>query len=137
MNFQILPNRAKSIGLAIFIICSCFPPLTAFILGISSSFISNESTRLTQALFNPLFLLWLNILGIIGMLIYMLSKEKIEDEFITKLRLESFQITLIILLVTTLILLLFGDTLMFNVSYVAYMFIFIYLIIFYLKKRLL
>ena len=137
MNLQILHNKAKSIGLAIFIICCGIPLLTAFMMGIISPFSSNDNSRLTQALFNPIFSKWLNILSIIGMLIYMLSKEKIEDVFITKLRLESFQITLMLLLFVTLVLLLLDDNLNFNVSYVIYMFIFTYLIIFYLKKRLL
>ena len=137
MNFQILPNRAKSIGLAIFIICCGIPLITAFIMVIISPFSPNENSRLTQALFHPILLKWLNILGIIGMLIYMLSKEKIEDEFITKLRLESFQITLMLLLFVTIVLLLLDDNLHFNVSYVTFVFILTYLIIFYLKKRLL
>lgn len=137
MNFQILPTKAKKVGLAIFAICCVIPLLTAFLAGFSSPFLSNDNSRFTQLLFNSILFKWLNILSILGMLIYILSKEKIEDEFITKLRLESYQITLILCLSVIIVLQFIDDKIIFNLSYVAYFFLFTYLITFFLKKRFL
>ena len=135
MNFQILPNKTKSIGLTIFIICCGIPIIVAFLSGVTSPFLSNDGSLLTQTLFNPNLLKWLNIVSILGMVLYVLSKEKIEDEFIMKLRLESFQITLMLCLGTIITLLLIDDSMMLNIIYVTYAFLLTYLITFYLKKR--
>ncbi|TDS18489.1 hypothetical protein DFQ03_0192 [Maribacter caenipelagi] len=135
MNFQILPNKFKSIGLIIFIIGFVIPFTIGFINGLSQPFNSNETSRLTEKLLQPNLLKWLDIVTIFGMLIYMLSKEKIEDDYITKLRLESYQITTIFCLSTIIIFHVINNEMTFYVSYMIYAFMLLYLITFSLKKR--
>lgn len=135
MNFQILPNKFKSIGLIIFIIGFVIPFTIGFINGLSQPFNSNETSRLTEKLLQPNLLKWLDIVTIFGMLIYMISKEKIEDDYITKLRLESYQITTIFCLSTIIILHIINNEMTFYVSYMIYAFMLLYLITFSLKKR--
>lgn len=135
MNFQILPNKFKSIGLIIFIIGFGIPVIIGFYEGISQPFNSNETLLLTSELLDSILLKWLNIFTILGMLTYMLSKEKIEDDYITKIRLEAYQITTILCLTSTIVLHIINNEMKFYVSYVIYVFIILYLITFYLKKR--
>lgn len=66
----------------------------------------------------------------------MLSKEKIEDDYISKLRLESYQLTAIIGLIISLILYGFSENLKFTLDYFISLFMYFYLITFFIKKRL-
>ena len=69
------------------------------------------------------------------MLIYMLSKEKIEDDYINILRLESFRLTAIIGLFVSIILFVFSKDLKLTLDYFIALFLWFYLIIFFIKKR--
>ena len=104
-------------------------------MGFTQPFESNENSPFLHELLNPTIMKYANILTILGMLVYMLSKEKVEDDYITKLRLESYQLATIICLAITFILHLINAEMMFNLSYPLYIFIIIFLIIFYFKKR--
>ncbi|HDZ05417.1 hypothetical protein LCGC14_0070650 [marine sediment metagenome] len=135
MNFQILPNRFKTIGLILFIIGFVIPLILAFTSGFSEPYTSNETSRLSEKVIDSSLSKWLDILTIVGMLIYMLSKEKVEDDYIIKLRLESYQIATILCLIVIIILHIINNEMMFNVSDFIYAFIILYLITFYLKKK--
>ena len=73
MNFQILPNRFKTIGLFLFIIGFVIPLILAFTSGFSEPYTSNETSRLTEKVIDSSLSKLLDILSIVGMLIYMLS----------------------------------------------------------------
>ena len=135
MNFQILPNRFKTIGLILFIIGFVIPLILAFTSGFSEPYTSNETSRLSEKVIDSSLSKWLDILTIVGMLVYMLSKEKVEDDYIIKLRLESYQIATILCLIVIIILHIINNEMMFNVSDFIYAFIILYLITFYLKKK--
>lgn len=136
MTFQILPNKFKPIGLSIFIICCGIPLIATFLMGLFQPFDSNENSFFIREILSVTVSKWLSILTILGMLIYMLSKEKVEDDYISKLRLESYQLTTIMSLGITFILLLINSEIEFNLSYLLYIYIATYLITFHLKKRL-
>lgn len=136
MSLQILPNKFKSVGLGIFLICFGIPALVSFFMGLAQPFESNENSQFLHEFLNPTLIKWANILTISGMLVYLLSKEKVEDDYIIKLRLESYQLATILCLGVTFILHLLDNEMMFNLSYPLYIFISMYLLTFSIKKRL-
>jgi len=66
----------------------------------------------------------------------MLAKEKIEDDYINKLRLESYQLASIVILIITILLYSFSESLKLTLDYFIISFMYFYLIIFFIKKRL-
>lgn len=136
MSLQILPNKFKSVGLGIFLICFGIPVLVSFLIGFAQAFESNENSQFLHEFLNPTLMKWANILTISGMLVYLLSKEKVEDDYIIKLRLESYQLATVLCLGVTFILHLLDNEMMFNLSYPLYIFISVYLLTFSVKKRL-
>jgi hypothetical protein len=65
----------------------------------------------------------------------MFSKEKTEDEYINKLRLESFQLTSFIGLAITIISYALSEEIELTLDYFIILFLWIYLMIFAIKKR--
>jgi hypothetical protein len=65
----------------------------------------------------------------------MLSKEKIEDDYINLLRLESFQLTTIIGLLVSIIFFSFSKDIKLTLDYYIILFVWGYLITFFIKKR--
>jgi predicted ABC-type exoprotein transport system permease subunit len=70
------------------------------------------------------------------MLIYMLSKEKIEDDYIDKLRLESYQLSSAIWLSVSIIIYGFFADVKISLDYIIFLFMLTYLITFFIKKRI-
>ena len=66
----------------------------------------------------------------------MLSKEKVEDDYINKLRLESYQLTAIIGLVVSILLFSFAKDLKLTLDYFIMLYLLFYLVIFFIKKKL-
>jgi len=145
MKIQILPNWFKKVGLLLFIVGTIIGfgdnLSTAFKEGANESsgnvkaFPISESTFFASA-FGENIVHIFYILSLIGMIIYILSKEKIEDDYINKLRLESYQLTALISLFVALILFVFSSQLKFNIDDFITNFLFIYLITFFIKKRI-
>ncbi len=144
MKIQILPNWCKKLGLILFLITSFITSGDAAINGYNhgynagrgySQVIKNKST-LFLSYFGENFLHIFDILAIIGILIYMLSKEKVEDDYINKLRLESYQLTAIIGLIISILLYVFSKDLKLTLDYFIYLYLWFYIIIFSIKKRI-
>ena len=144
MNIQILPNWSKKIGVIIFFIGSIIGGSndfrSGFLDGYNHSNPDYVKPELKPMFFERLFgetgLHIFEILGIIGMIIYILSKEKIEDDYINKLRLESFQVTSLIMLVSAIILYAVSENLKLSLDYFVTLYLMFYLIIFFIKKRI-
>ena len=66
----------------------------------------------------------------------MLSKEKIEDDYINQLRLESYQLTAIIGIVISILLYAFAESKKLTLDYFITLFMYLYLITFFIKKRI-
>ncbi|WP_238567095.1 hypothetical protein [Jejuia pallidilutea] len=77
-----------------------------------------------------------NILSIVGMIVYIMSKEKIEDDYINILRLESYQLTTLIFLFAGLIIYIISENILLTVDYYIELFLIIYLVVFFIKKRI-
>lgn len=147
MNFHILPNWAKKLGLSLFIIASLinggfnFFNGTRTIQTIDADSLNkfNEGANGFRGLLNAFtgggLILSIDLFAIIGMIIYMLSKEKTEDDYINKLRLESFQLTTLAGLLIVIPLYLFSKDLKLTLDYIIYPFLWFYIGLFYLKKR--
>ena len=142
MKIQILPNWCKKLGVALFIIFSFISGGDDFLNGFYDGY--NGLPYNSQASDSVLFLNYFSgsvlhlfsTISIIGMLIYMLSKEKIEDDYISKLRLESYQITAIVGLLISILLYAFSKDIKLTLDYFISIFMMFYLVTFFIKKRL-
>ncbi len=134
MKTQILPNWCKKLGLIIFIISLPIGFGQDFFNGLNGLPYKTEGiiTAFVGGKFTTHFF---NILAIIGMLIYMLSKEKIEDDYINILRLESFQLTAIVGLFVSILLFSFSKDVKLTLDYFIFLFIWVYITAFFIKKR--
>ncbi len=136
MNFQILPNWCKKLGLILFTIGA----LISFYEGFSEGIYS--SCNVTDSITHPKhsncindYIYIFSLLEIIGMMVYMMSKEKIEDDYINLLRLESYQLTFFINIVIALLLFIFKKEMLVEFDFYLSVFLLTYLIIFARKKR--
>jgi hypothetical protein len=147
MKIKLLPNWCKKLGLAIFIIGF----ITSGIKGWNSvedcspyqsnSVTISESSQVKKQDLESVIPSNKNldldgVIVVIGMFIYMFSKEKIEDDYINILRLESFQLTSLIGLVSVIIIYLISGNISFNIDSLTNLFLIFYLIIFAIKKRI-
>jgi len=96
MNIQVLPHIFKKIGLFLFIAY----PVGHFLSGFFYPFQSNEETDLLH----PYLAESLEIGALIGVIIYFISKEKVEDELVKRIRLESMSIAFLLSIGTLLLL---------------------------------
>lgn len=158
MKLQIFPNWCKKLGLIIFFISFIIGGVDDFKKGFNDGYNSTRNSEVTKVLGNEknvndklnnlneptLFLKTFGktglhifeIFSIFGMLIYMLSKEKVEDDYIDKLRLESYQLTSAIWLSASIIIYGFFSSLKISLDYVIFLFMITYLITFFIKKRI-
>lgn len=145
MSFQILPNWCKKLGLGVFIVFAFLTARDAFVVGQAEAKLS-KSIDVEYLIQNGIFTFheyfgerWIrvfDILALTGLLIYLLSKEKIEDDYINKLRLESYYVTSILGIAISMILYMFSSQLKLTIDYFFVLFIFTYLIVFAIKKRI-
>ena len=147
MKTQILPNWFKKVGLIIFIVGSIIGGGDDFMRGWNSVDCNCETLEKTSQDNKGLITVFVGgegtthifyVLSFIGMLIYMLAKEKVEDDYINKLRLESFQITSIITLIIAILLFAFSNSKYPNIQLDLFLalFFWFYLITFFIKKRI-
>ena len=149
MKIHILPNWCKKLGLILFIIASLFNGSLNFINnsinkykmnGINTSELGTESDNGILGLLNAFSGGGLNygidFVAIIAMLIYMISKEIVEDDYIDKLRLESFQLTFIIGLLVTIFMYILAKDLKLTLDYFIFPLLWSYIIIFFIKRKI-
>tara|TARA_R110000822_G_scaffold177847_1_gene317843 strand:- start:96 stop:539 length:444 start_codon:yes stop_codon:yes gene_type:complete len=145
MKIKMLPNWGKKLGFLVFVISvlitsTFIESRKSFFEGYNAGLVlENEILYLEPILFErvlgPESLHFFSVLIIIGLIIYMFSKEKVEDDYIDKLRLESFQLTSLISLAASVILYIAFKTMKLELDYFVLIFLIIYLNIFALKKR--
>ncbi|CDF77760.1 conserved hypothetical membrane protein [Formosa agariphila KMM 3901] len=154
MNIQILPNWCKKIGILIFITFAILAGSDGFIDGYNEGKNSSPLDQIelapderkytsqpheTSEVFSDYFgnelMHVFNILSIIGLIIYMISKEQIEDDYINKLRADSFQLSILIFLLVSLGIYAFQGNLNMPLDYFLFLYMMLFLIIFSIKKR--
>ncbi|WP_159023699.1 hypothetical protein [Formosa sp. L2A11] len=153
MKTQILPNWCKKLGLAIFIIFSIIGGGDDFASGFNEGYnatrdrdekLGNTEHKLQPmhdvVIFKDYFgrktIHYFYAISFLGILMYMLSKEKIEDDYINSLRLESYKFTAIFGIIVSILLYAFSKEIKLGLDYFLSLFMSIYLIIFCIKKRL-
>lgn len=137
MKTQILPNWCKKLGIIVFIVGTFIGGGDDFIDGCKGlPYNTAEGSKLFSNYFGETIVHYIEVLGILGILIYILSKEKIEDDYINKLRLESFQFTAVIGLFVAILLYTFSKSLTLTLDYFIILFLLVYLITFFIKKRI-
>ena len=153
MKTQILPNWCKKLGLILFIFASLLNGSLNFInnsinkykiSGINTSEIGTESDNgiyigilgLLNAFSGGGLSYGIDFFAIIAMLIYMISKEKVEDDYIDKLRLESLQLTFIIGLLVTILIYVFAKDLKLTLDYFIFPLLWSYITIFFIKRKM-
>lgn len=134
MNFQILPNWCKKLGLVIF--------FAAELLGAGDSFMDGFNNvelgthHYFQDVYGPTLFSIIYVLPMFGLLIYLFSKEKIEDDYINMLRLQSYQITITVFLIIAFVIYLITQNIDLGLEMTLELFMMTYLIIFWIKKRI-
>ncbi len=145
MKIQILPNWFKKVGLILFIVGSIIGGGDDFMRGWNSVDCNSQTSEINSQNNYGLITIFVGgkntthifyVLSFIGMLIYMLAKEKVEDDYINKLRLESFQLTSIITLLIAIFLFAISKKSNFPLDYFITLFFWFYLVTFYIKKRI-
>lgn len=139
MSFQVLPNWCKKLGVIVFVVFSFLEGRDAFFegfLGIPEKTLHSQGVFSFRAFFGENLMLVFSTISLLGIIVYMFSKEKVEDDFINKLRLESYQLTALLIIIVSLIFYIgnFGKTV--ELGTFISLFLFIYLLIFAFKKRL-
>ncbi len=142
MNFQILPHRGKKLGVIMFIVFTFLEGHDDFIRGFMHGAsgkpfsLSENGIFSFETYFGHQSMLIFGLLSMLGMLVYMFSKEKIEDDYIQKIRLESFQLSFIFVTGIAFILYLFGINSKVDMATVISFLLGVYLIVFAVKKRI-
>ena len=133
MDFQILPNWGKRLGLFIFLISFLLVGGDSFMDGYKGA-PSGTHHFVKDFLGNSLYSFF-DVLPLTGLLIYMFSKEKVEDDYIRLIRLQSYQATVITLLIIALVIYLFDIYYEVSLDMVLSLFMILFLVIFYFKKE--
>lgn len=133
MNVQILPNWGKRLGLFVFFISLFLVAGDGFLDGFNGS--PDGTHHYFEDLLGTTLFYFVNVLPVIGLLIYMLSKEKVEDDYIRLIRLQSYQTTVIILLIIALAIYLFDVYYEVSLDMVLSLFMILFLVIFHFKKE--
>ena len=133
MNFQVLPNWCKKLGLGLYFITSLLTAGDSFMDGWKN--VPMGTHHFFEDFYGkPLFHI-LYIAPTICLLVYMLSKEKIEDDYIKLLRLEAYQLTVITFLVIAFLFYFFKPSAHFDLDWFLSLFMLFYLIVFHFKKK--
>ena len=142
MNVQVLPNWFKKISFIIFLITYIISGGDSFIDGFNET--RNTENKSVNTVASHKFqdmtdgdstIHWLKIVSILALITYMLSKEKVEDDYISILRLESYQLAFLIITIVAFIFYLFKANTLYGIFDSVTLFIWLYLIIFSFKKR--
>ena len=136
MKIKLLPNWCKKIGFGVFIICAILSGYIAFAEGFQIGMNGEPiNPKKNINLFTDNWLHIFDVLAILGMIIYMFSKEEVEDDYINKLRLESFQLTALVGLAITITAYAVSEEIKLTLDYFITLFLWFYLATFALKKR--
>ncbi len=145
MDIQVLPNWFKKIALIVFIITSIISGGDDFSNGFNSGYYDynqfqeesqREVTLIADFFGGEQVMHWFHVISVLSILTYMIAKEKVEDDYIKLLRLESYQLAFIIIVLVSFVINIFSVEFKYGLSDTLSLFLWLYLIVFYIKKRL-
>ena len=138
MKLKMLPNWCKKVGVSLFVITSIFIGIDDFVKG-WNSFPSKHDDLIKINIENKVgetFFHFIEILALVSLLIYIMSKEKIEDDYINKLRLESYQLTILTTLLSAMFFFILSKEVKIELDFYISSFLLVSLMIFAIKKRI-
>ncbi|OYT12496.1 MAG: hypothetical protein B6I18_00505 [Bacteroidetes bacterium 4572_112] len=143
MNIQILPNWFKKVALITFIVSYIIVGFDSFIDGVVDGFIGQpyeysevaKSQRMLDFVGSKTVLNYLEIVALLSIIAYVITKEKVEDDYIKILRLESYQLSFTIIIFVGIVFILFDKDELFGLFDSITLFLWLYLIIFFINKR--
>ncbi|NKI31350.1 hypothetical protein [Croceivirga thetidis] len=133
MSFQIFPNWFKKLGLGVFIVSTIFTAGDPFMDGFKG--VEEGTHHYFKDFLGQTIYYILNILPTVGLLVYMLSKEKIEDDYLKLLRLSTYQLTVIITLLISFGLYVLSPQIKFSLDMALSLFMLLFLVVFHFKKN--
>jgi len=133
MKIQLLPNYFKWIGLTLFL----GGAIPNFMRGFTEGYNEYGADQMVNTLpFSEQTYLIAGIISLLGMIVYALSKEKIEDEFLKVLRWQSVTIAFVVSIVIVIVdMLLHGTKDIIDGQFLTELQLLSYLIVFAFKKR--
>ncbi len=140
MKLRLLPNYFKKIGLTLFLLTVWPNFMQGYIDGYNDAagkieiVPPSEFTFWGISFFSDSFYEVFAILSLIGLIIYALSRDKVIDEYLLKLRMEAIHFTFFISMILILALLLFGIKSEMSAIYVLEVQVIIFLITKKMKK---
>lgn len=142
MNIQLFPNWVKKIALVSFVVFSFLGSLDPTVDGYYVGHHYSDKNKVLEPshyyqdkLGGEGVIRLFFILSHVAMIVYFLSKEKVEDDYINLLRLESFQLSFVLIVSISFLFYLFEVNIFENINDGFTLFLLFYLIIFALKKR--
>lgn len=144
MNIQILPNWFKKVALIVFAISYIIVGFDSFLDGVNDAHANQqydynevpESQLMTDFVGGKTVINYLSIISLLSIIAYILSKEKVEDDYINILRLESFQLSFVIIIFVGIVFIIFDKNELFGLFDSVTLFLWLYLSIFFMKKRI-
>lgn len=142
MKLKLLPNYFKKIGLSLFLLTFWTNFVKGFIDGLNdpgdppSEYIEplSEFTFLGINFFSEPFFEVMAVLSLLGLVIYALSKDKVFDELLQKLRLEALRLTFLLSVIFILIVQLLNEGLVLSGQFLMALQVIIFLFIYKIKK---
>ena len=131
---KLLPHYFKWIGIGLLILSFVFG-IDDFLLGFTGASLSEppeDFKRILPEIFPQIS----DFILLIGLLIYLVSKNKREDEFIQKIRYESAYIVLVITILGILVLYIINPETKLNASYLLAFQMLFYLVVMFFRKRM-
>lgn len=131
---KLLPHYFKWIGIGLLILSFVFG-IDDFLLGFTGASMDlppDNFKRILPEFFSQLS----DYVLLIGLLIYLVSRNKREDEFIQKIRYESAYIVLAITILGILVLYIINPDIKLNASYLLAFQMLFYLVIKFFRKRM-
>lgn len=131
---KLLPHYFRWIGIALLILSFVFG-IDDFLLGFTGA-LPNEPPEQFKRFLPEIFSQLSDYILLIGLLIYLVSKNKREDEFIQKIRYESAYIVLVITILGILVLYIINPEIKLNASYLLAFQMLFYLLVMFFRKRI-
>lgn len=131
---KLLPHYFKWIGIGPLILSFVFG-IDDFLLGFIGALLSEppeDFKRILPEIFPQIS----DFILLIGLLIYLVSKNKREDEFIQKIRYESAYIVLVITILGVLVLYIVNPEIKLNAPYLLAFQMLFYLVVMFFRKRI-
>ena len=104
MKFQFLPHYFKYIGLFLYFVLGVLPFANDFVAGFAAGYEAGSGREIDSpdylfGLPDYLFSKTFQIIHLLGVLLYAMAKDKVFDEFMLKLRMESLYIVFFVTLI--------------------------------------